>query len=191
MKLYAFPLAAALLFPSTASARGSDTLTDLVAASGGAFDQNLFDYDILLNAVLAAGLDTALADPTFDGTLFAPNDLAFIFLARDLGYTGFSEDEAFTTIVDALTGLGGGDPIPLLTDILLYHVSPDNLRPLQVIFANSIDTLQGATITPRLIRLQDNEPDLRDPFLFIPLNVRASNGRLHTITRVLLPIDVP
>ena len=47
-------------------------------------------------------------------------------------------------IVDALTQLGGGDPIPVLTDVLLYHVAPTSLSPVQVIFSPSIDTLLAA-----------------------------------------------
>ena len=170
---------------------GKSTLAGLVAKSGGDFDQRLFDYDILLNAVQAAGLVDALDDPTIDVTLFAPNDLAFIRLARDLGYSGYDESGTWTFLVDALTQLGGGDPIPVLTDILLYHVAPTSLSPLQVIFAGSIPTLlPGATIEPFFLTLRDNEPDLADPVLRFPLNVKATNGVLHTINRVLIPVDL-
>jgi len=191
MKLKSLILASALLMPVPAFAGGGSTLTEIVAASGGEFDRNPFDYDLLLNAVIAADLADALNDESIDVTLFAPNDWGFIRLARDLGYGGWKEDEAFAFIVDALTTLGGGNPIPLLTDILLYHVATESLSPLQVIFAGEIETLQGGVIRPQFLRLRDNEPDLRDPYVFLPLNVKASNGRLHTITRVLIPIDIP
>ena len=85
-------LAAASAAPSVAADRtetlnsGKATLAQLVAASGGDFDKRWFDYDLLLNAVQAADLVDALNDPSVDWTLFAPNDLAFIRLARDLGY---------------------------------------------------------------------------------------------------------
>ncbi len=69
-----------------ASAQG--TIVDIVSQSGGTFDTDYFDYDILLNAVITAELVDALADDTADLTVFAPNDLAFVRLARDLGYTG-------------------------------------------------------------------------------------------------------
>ena len=79
-------LAAAVLMPLGASADGhKPTITDIVVASGGVFDKNRNDFDILLNAVLAAGLEGALADPKADLTVFAPTDKAFIRLARDLG----------------------------------------------------------------------------------------------------------
>jgi uncharacterized surface protein with fasciclin (FAS1) repeats len=191
-------LAAASAAPSVAADRtetlnsGKATLAQLVAASGGDFDKRWFDYDLLLNAVQAAGLVDALNDPSVDWTLFAPNDLAFIRLARDLGYDGIDEEGSFNYIVDALTQLGGGDPIPVLTDVLLYHVAPTPLSPVEVIFSSSIDTLlDGATIRPLLLTLRDNEPDLADPQLRFPINKKASNGVLHTINRVLIPVDLP
>jgi serralysin len=175
--------------------RDAVTITDFVAASGGTFDSNRLDYDILLNAVVAADLGGALANPEADLTLFAPNDAAFIRLARDLGYAGFAEDGAWNFLVAALTDLGGGDPIPVLTQVLLYHVAPESLGVGEVIAAGfgggTITTLQGGAITPQGTRLIDNEPDLADARLFAPLQVRLDNGVVHTITSVLIPIDLP
>ena len=133
----------------------------------------------------------ALDDPSSNLTVFAPNDAAFLRLARDLGYVGSSEQETWTFLVDTLTTLGNGDPLPLLIDILLYHVAPQRLNLLQVIFSQEIVTLQGASIYPFFIIFRDNEPDLRNPKLFYPFNLNAENGIIHTINRVLLPIDLP
>lgn len=196
MKPLSLGLAAALFLSTTASAvpappPSAPTLTARVAASGGTFDNNPYDYDLLLNAVIAAGLDDELASPSISVTLFAPNDRAFVRLARDLGYTGTGESGAFDHIVGALTQLGGGNPIPLLTQVLLYHVATERLGPLEVIFACEIETLQGGEIRPQFLRLRDNEPNLADPYLTLPLAVNASNGILHTINRVLIPIDIP
>ena len=167
------------------------TITQIVAKSGGEFDNNLLDYDILLTAVLAADLADALNNPTDELTLFAPNDLAFIRTARDLGYRGWSEQGAWEFLVGALTELGGGDPIPVLRDILLYHVAPEKRKPFQIIVSDRIPTLLGEDIRPLGFQLRDNEPDLADPGLFFPLNVEAANGIVHTISRVLIPIDLP
>jgi uncharacterized surface protein with fasciclin (FAS1) repeats len=187
----ALALACGLAASSHASA---DTITDFVAASGGEFDSNPFDYDILLNAVITADLADALANEDADLTLFAPNDLAFAQLAADLGCECKNEEQVWNAIVSVLTDLGEGDPIPVLTDILLYHVAPESLTFFDVIVASffsvDIDTLQGATITPFFFRLIDNEPDLANPYLFLPFNVGTSNGIVHTIGRVLIPVDL-
>ena len=179
-----------------ASSTGGNTITDIVLASGGDFDDDRRDFDILLNAVVTADLADALADPEAELTVFAPNDRAFVRLARDLGYEGrYDEEAAWTYLVGALTELGGGDPIPVLTDVLLYHVAPGDLRPVDLIlatfFGGRIDTLLGATIRPFFFILIDNDPDLRNPVVVRPVDIEASNGRIHAISRVLAPIDLP
>lgn len=181
-------LVLALAAPADAQSR---SLTQIVAASGGQFDSNPRDYDMLLRAVQAVpGIAEALGSCEDSLTLFAPNDLGFIRLARDLGYAGWDEAGAFAAIVDALTRIGRGDPIPVLRTVLLYHVAPRELGPLQVLFAREIVTLQGGTIRPFLFTLRDNDPDLADPRLTWPIDVRACNGRLHAIDRVLIPLNL-
>jgi uncharacterized surface protein with fasciclin (FAS1) repeats len=168
----------------------SKTITEVVAASGGQFDRNPFDYDILLNAVLTANLQDTLATPGLDVTVWAPNDRAFIRTARDLGFTGSTEQGAWEFLVGALTGLGGGDPIPVLTAILTYHVTPGARGVLSVLTTKEFPTLQGGTIVRHGLTLQDKDPDIKDPNLTLPLQVRASNGIIHTIDRVLIPINI-
>lgn len=186
-------LAASLVLPLSASAdHHSRTITQIVAASGGQFDDNDHDFDILLNAVIAADLAGALDDPGADLTVFAPTDDAFIRLARNLGFKGGNEADAFGVIVAALTELGGGDPIPLLKDILLYHVSAGSKYTDEVSSSGGIDTLlPGATILPAKTTLLDNDPDLKDARVIgHASNIEASNGIIHTITRVMMPLDV-
>ena len=176
-------------------ARAQNTIADIVAASGGDFDQNYLDYDLLLTAVQTAGLVDALADENADLTVFAPNDLAFVRTARDLGYDGIDEAGAWSFLVAALTDLGGGDPIPVLTDILLYHVVPESLNVVDFfiasLFSQPITTLLGADFTPFFVLLKDNDPDIPDARLFLlALNIEASNGIIHTIGRVMIPLDI-
>lgn len=163
-----------------------------MARSGDGFDGRRFDFDLLLEAAEAAGLVGALADLAADLTLSAPNDRAFFLLARDLGYAGgYDEAEVWAYLVAELTALGGGDPIPPLTDVLLYHVAPESLNAIEVLFSSEIDTLlTGATIDQRFLRLRDNDPDLRDPRVTFALNIPATNGILHAIHRVLIPLDI-
>lgn len=185
-----------VLIPSDLPAQGQNdlpTITATVAASEGEFDRNSHDFDILLNAVLAANLQDALADKGMPLTVFAPNDLAFVRLARDFGYDGWDEAGAFSAIVAALTDLGGGELIPLLRDVLLYHVAPSAITLKNVIESNSVETLlEGAEIKPDFLRLGDNAPALRDPTVLLNgADILTSNGRIHTINRVLIPVPIP
>ncbi len=174
----------------------ASTIAQIVAASGGQFDTTSRDFDILLTAATTAGLVGALDDPSATLTLFAPNDAAFVRLARDLGYPGFEEQGAWQFLVTALTALGGGDPIPVLTNVLLYHVAPGDLDVSDFALASDTSTpvttlLTGATFQPSGRTLIDNEPDLANARLWLPFDVPASNGRIHLISRVLIPLDLP
>tara|TARA_R110002126_G_scaffold83146_5_gene203238 strand:- start:1247 stop:1846 length:600 start_codon:yes stop_codon:yes gene_type:complete len=198
MNRYLTLAAGTLMLGATALATFGDsdpTITDIVAASGGEFDNNYGDFDILLNAVLTADLQGVLADPDAELTVFAPTDRAFVALARDLGYTGFDEEGSWNFLVGALTTLGGGDPIPVLTDVLTYHVLPKKVGLFPFLLATftgeEFTTVQGATIDPFLFWLEDQEPDLRDPRVTFPLNIQVANGVIHSINRVLIPIDLP
>ncbi len=164
----------------------------LVGKSGtGGFDNNPRDYDILITAATAANLVGALSDPASTLTLFAPDDAAFVRTARSLGFTGSDEQGAWNFLVTALTQIGGGDPIPTLTTILLYHVASGKLGALQVLFSRRIDTLAGASFGVRLFRLVDNAPALPNPSLnLFELDQRASNGVIHGISRVLIPVAI-
>ncbi len=170
----------------------SPTITDIVAASGGEFDADRNDYDILLNAVLVAGLDGALADPSAELTVLAPNDRAFLRLARELGYQGRSEADAWTFLVGALTELGEGDPVGPLTTVLTYHVLPGSLDYRDVRTGGPRITLGGGEINPQEDRtILDADPDNIDARLLFPRsNIEAANGMIHTVNRVILPLDL-
>ena len=174
---------------ATRAAATRPTIAAIVAQSGGSFDCNHFDYDILLNAVKTAGVVDALNDPNASLTVFAPNDAAFIRTAQSLGYEGSSESGAWNFLVGALTKLGNGDPVPLLKSVLLYHVTPGVYSLHDVLFANQLPTLAGPTIGVHGLRLVDKDPDIADAHVSVP-NVRAKNGVIHTITRVMLPVNI-
>ena len=196
-----------LAMPSPVVCFGHDDNSDMTIAdilieiSDGVedFDRNRRDYDILLKAVVTANLTGPLSNEDADLTVFAPNDRAFHQLAEALGYSnGYDEEDIFDYLVGALDGLG--DPVALLTDILLYHVAPGghNIRKIRkkASRGKKIETLllEGATIKPFFTRhpssLEDNAPGLPDPKIVRPENVKAKNGIIHTFDRVLIPLDI-
>lgn len=171
------------------------TIADIVLKSGGDFDGDGSDFDILLQALKATDLLDAVADPHADLTVFAPTDDAFIALARDLGADIEDGDDAgaFQAIVATLTDLApDGDPIPLLKDVLLYHVSPGGQTVDHLQAEGTIDTLLGVTFHVNGTELNDQEPDIENPeFIEGLTDIHAANGVIQGIDRVLLPIDLP
>ncbi|MEM9060739.1 MAG: fasciclin domain-containing protein [Pseudomonadota bacterium] len=179
-----------VLLPLDIPGNDVPSITGLVAASGDGPDDDNTDFDLLLAAVQTALLADVLDTDGLDATVFAPTDAAFIALAQDLGFTGSDEAGALTAIVDTLTALGGGNPLPLLSGILLYHVSAGAKQLSQVAGLTEVETLQGGTFGVSGTFLVDNEPDLADPAL-IATDIQTSNGIVHAIDRVLLPVDIP
>jgi uncharacterized surface protein with fasciclin (FAS1) repeats len=124
--------------------------------------------------------------PTLSGTsqftVFAPTDAAFEAL-----YSALSDPDATPpVIVDEITDL----PVELVTDVLLYHVTKGR-RAANSVVPNTgerqIMTLLGEKFTvdtDMMITAIGNtayiSPDLN--------NVSASNGIIHVINAVLLPI---
>ncbi len=171
------------------------TIAEIVASSGSGFDNTGADFDVLLAAVTAADLVETLDTAGLDVTVWAPKDRAFVRTAQDLGFTGANNDEAgaWAFLVDALTQIGGGDPIPTLTTILQYHVTPDTRLARRVLATPvGFPTLAGIDIRHSVgsAILRDRDPDFRNPRLVEPLDVRASNGVVHVLNRVLLPVNL-
>jgi uncharacterized surface protein with fasciclin (FAS1) repeats len=165
------------------------TVAELVAASGEGFDANGHDFDILQAALTVTGLDAALDDGAGLLTLLAPTDAGFIRLAQRLGFEGEDEAGALDAVVDALTGLAGGDPLPLLTDILSYHVVEGRFSRQQLAAEGRLETLAGEEIGVTISRIRDAEPAYEVRFEG-PGNQLASNGALHAINEVLLPVNL-
>ncbi len=151
------------------------------------------DFNILVKAVVAADLAGALSAPDADLTVFAPTDAAFVNLAQAFGYAGdpADEDAVFDAIANALAGLApDGDPIPILTDVLLYHVSAGVQDSTAVLGSTTINTLLGVDIGQSGGVLSDQDPDFPDPNIATP-DIMADNGIIHVIDNVLIPIDIP
>ena len=178
-----------VLLPVDLPGNDAPSIAGIVAASGGTFDTNAGDFDILLNAAQTAGLVGALDDASADLTAFAPTDGAFVGLAQALGYGNDDEAGAWSYLVEALTLLGGGDPVPLLTTVLTYHVGPESLQASQVLGASAIPTLAGASLGVEGASLVDADPDIADPNI-VATDIQASNGIVHVLDGVLLPADL-
>jgi uncharacterized surface protein with fasciclin (FAS1) repeats len=148
-------------------------------------DMNSKDYDILLAAVLADELLTAavLGTGAFEGvdlTVFAPNDKAFMRL------TGTDSEKA---AVEALSGLIG---TPALQDIVLYHVIAGQELSAERVFLDGFwktkkfEMANGDTLKVRWFRLIDGTRNWVAPNANA-LDIRATNGVIHTIREVLMP----
>jgi uncharacterized surface protein with fasciclin (FAS1) repeats len=167
-----------------------ESIAAVVAASGAGFDDHGGDFDILLAAAGAAGLVDALGDREASLTVFAPTDDAFVSLAGRLGFHGGDEGEAFEFIIGALTELGGGDPIPLLTDVLSYHVVDGALTLGELQAQGQVETLlEDATLGVAGRRLIDAEPDLGNARI-VAEDIQTGNGVIHAVNQVLLPLDL-
>ncbi|WP_110181874.1 fasciclin domain-containing protein [Nocardioides solisilvae] len=181
---------------------GNQSLAAVLTSDGNQFDGNAADFDILTEAVLAvlaAKPDSpvsVLTDGDVPLTAFAPTDLSFRLLAKDLsGRFQWSEKQVFQTLVDAV----GVDAIE---QVLLYHVIPgatiDSKAALQS-DGVALDTAQGGQVTvdvlaPRLgiVQLRDADRNDVDPFLKPgKLDINKGNKQIaHGIFLVLRPLDL-
>jgi uncharacterized surface protein with fasciclin (FAS1) repeats len=196
----ALALSGALATASPAAADETDTsLAEVLAADGNTFDKDKRDFDVLdrvVRAVLAAKPESPvglLADGSVTLTAFAPTDIAFQRLARDLvePAAGKNERKAFKALaanVDADT----------LETVLLYHVvAGQKLDSAAVAGAadQAVETAQGGSVTVRIngskITLEDADTSDADPRVtVVDINSQA-NQLAHAINRVLRPVDLP
>ncbi len=151
--------------PSAYAAPKGPTILD-VAKSVNA--QN-GEFSILIAAINAA--DPAVAK-TLSGngqfTVFAPTDAAFISLLDELGLTA-----------DQVLGNQA-----LVTQVLLYHVARGNRDSTAVLSSSRIRTLEGGFLFQSGGVLTDANG--RTANIVLP-DVKASNGVIHVIDRVVLP----
>jgi uncharacterized surface protein with fasciclin (FAS1) repeats len=132
-------------------------------------------------STLVAALEITGLTETFeaqgDYTVFAPDNAAFTSLLTSLGYTQLSEV-----------------PVPLLTDVLKYHVLSSRVLSSSLTDGQTAATLQGqnitinidtvanvttVTVTDANITTSDSEIGARD--------IKCTNGIIHRINAVLLP----
>lgn len=137
--------------------------------SSGPFAGN---FDTLIAAVLAADPSIAVTlSAKGQHTVFAPTDDAFLALGLDE-----------TNIGDAL-------PRETLTTVLEYHLVHGRLAAEDVLAADRLNTLikgRGGFVEQTGGVLIDN---LDRTSTIIATDVKASNGIIHAISGVLLPVS--
>jgi uncharacterized surface protein with fasciclin (FAS1) repeats len=130
--------------------------------------QSLPDFSILVEAVVAAGLQDALAAPG-PLTVFAPTNAAFAGLLEALNLT----KEALLADVD------------LLTQVLTYHVVPGRVLKADVPVGTAITSLQGESFTvDATLAITDQRARKAT---ITATDVLTSNGVIHVIDTVILP----
>ena len=122
------------------------------------------DFSTLVAAVQAAGLvETLQGDGPF--TVFAPTDAAFARLGDD--------------VIERLLRPENRDQ---LTAILTYHVVPGRFTARDISSRDALETVNGQSLSLG-VRVDGAE--------LVATDIRASNGIVHVIDRVLMPREMP
>lgn len=83
------------------------------------------------------------------------------------------------------------DPIPLLTDILLYHVSPEEAALDELNAEGPVPTLlDGARVELTGGTVVDGDPDYQDADV-ISADIAVPGGTVQVVDQILLPVDTP
>ena len=125
------------------------------------------DFSILVEAMAAAGLvDTLATTPNL--TVFAPTNQAFVNLLNELGMT---KSQLLANPA-------------LLKQVLTYHVVPATVYSSQV-KAGMVKTVQGTSFSiSNDGKISDAKGRVAN---LIKTDIKASNGVIHVIDKVLLP----
>ena len=151
--------------PVAQAAPKANTIVDVALAANA----KTGEFSILIAALQAA--DPAVIQ-TLSGkgqfTVFAPTDAAFVALLGELNLTAgqLLSNKA------------------LVTKVLLYHVARGNRDSADVIASDRIRTLQGGFLFQNGGVLTDANGRTSN---IIATDIKASNGVIHVIDRVVLP----
>ena len=151
---------------------GTMSIAAIALADDGEFDE-LVAALVHVDTELNAGLVNLFLNGTDQYTVFAPTDAAFEALYKVLGVSAITE-------VDAQTVL----------NVLLYHVTEGRRAANSVVPKNgirTIETLLGSTFsvnTAGQITAVGNKASI------VSANISASNGIIHVIDTVILPITL-
>lgn len=160
----AMPLAVLLLAFTTVIEAGDKARSTLPTISEIA--ETTEGFGTLYAALQAAGLEA-----TFDGkrhfTVFAPTDEAFDELLGELGLTA---DQLLANT-------------ELLTAVLKYHVTRGDRYSGSVLAAGALKMLDGNTTSTSVTE----DGAMINDAVITAVDIRASNGVVHVINKVLVP----
>jgi uncharacterized surface protein with fasciclin (FAS1) repeats len=120
-------------------------------------------FSTLVKLVKSAGLASTLSKGSY--TVFAPTDAAFAKVPK--------------ATLDAL-----GKDKAKLKEVLLYHVVKGRVPASKVVKLKSAKTVEGASVK---IAVKGGKVYLNGSTRVTKADVKASNGIIHVINRVLLP----
>ena len=133
--------------------------------------QSAGDFETLLAAVEAAGLESTLADANGEFTVFAPTD------------------EAFEALPDGTLDSLLADP-EQLSHILLYHVIADSAVASDTALS-LVGTTQVMANGEKLALTLRGDALYLNESVVIETDIEASNGVIHVIDAVLTPVTIP
>jgi transforming growth factor-beta-induced protein len=156
------------------------------------------DFDILVAALTKTGLNEVLDNNNAGKfTVFAPNDAAFLTYLQAVFSASTpptNEAEAFAKI-ETLTNSSSPLSIATLVGVLNYHIISSEIPSSQITGAQVFTTLNGARLSVSvqasqvLINANINATTVVSGALVTDTDLDASNGFIHVIDRVLVPIS--
>lgn len=145
---------------------GESTIVDIAASNP--------DFEYLVAAVQFAELVDVLNGGR-QLTVFAPTNKAFENLANELG---------LASVGDLLVPANK----ELVSNILLYHVSPGNKNSRNVLSSGRVNTLLKQFIYSKVENgMAKVGNDANGYANILAVDLRATNGTIHVIDKVLLP----
>jgi uncharacterized surface protein with fasciclin (FAS1) repeats len=151
----------------------ADTTTATTAPGTAAVDEPVDIVDTAVAAGSFGTLATALTEAGLVETLKGEGPFT-VFAPTDEAFAALPEGTLESLLAD----------IPALTDILLYHVVPGDVRAETVVGLDSATTVQGSDIS---IEVVDGAVILNGVTMVVTTDIEASNGVIHVIDSVLLP----
>lgn len=148
----------------SAQAKKGNTIVDVALAANA----ETGEFSILIAALQAANPDV-IEKLSGKGkfTVFAPTDAAFVSLLDELGLTA---EQLLSNKA-------------LVTRVLLYHVARGNRDSEEVLESKRIRTLRGVLFQDGGVLTDANGRTAN----IIATDIKASNGVIHVIDRVVLP----